>query len=296
MRAVDPNLQAKLDSGATTLCRCWLLTRKDGQTFAFTDHDRDLDFAGNLYQAGSGMDTSALESSTGLSVDNAQAVGALSATGLQESDIRAGLFDAAKVAHWIVDWTDPSLSVLLFVGSLGEIKRGDNAFEAELRGLSEGLNQPVGRSFTRACDRVLGDAKCGFDLNTPGYTVLATVSAVTDRRRFQVGALGGVAAEWFAHGTVEWLTGANAGARHEIKFDVTETGGRRIELWQETPFPMQANDTCNLIAGCDKTAAMCKGKFLNFNNFRGFPHIPGEDWAHAYPNSGGRHDGTSRYK
>ena len=142
------NLQAKLDSGATTLCRCWLLTRKDGQTFAFTDHDRDLDFAGNLYQAGSGMDTSALESSTGLSVDNAQAVGALSATGLQESDIRAGLFDAAKVEHWIVDWTDPSLSVLLFVGSLGEIKRGDNAFEAELRGLSEGLNQPVGRSFT----------------------------------------------------------------------------------------------------------------------------------------------------
>ena len=30
---------AKLDSGATTLCRCWLITRSDGVVQGFTDHD-----------------------------------------------------------------------------------------------------------------------------------------------------------------------------------------------------------------------------------------------------------------
>ena len=38
-----------------------------------------------------------------------------------------------------------------------------------------------------------------------------------------------------------------------------------------------------IIAGCDKTAATCRTKFANFLNFRGFPHIPGEDWLTSYP-------------
>ena len=32
-------LQTKLDSGVTTLCRCWNLTRRDGVVLGFTDHD-----------------------------------------------------------------------------------------------------------------------------------------------------------------------------------------------------------------------------------------------------------------
>ena len=42
MRTIPPNLAAHLTDGATTLCHCWKLIRRDGTTFGFTDHDRDL--------------------------------------------------------------------------------------------------------------------------------------------------------------------------------------------------------------------------------------------------------------
>ena len=121
MRAIDPELQARLDSGATRLCRCWLVKRRDGVTFGFTDHDRDLAFGGETFRASSGMDASALQSATGLSVDNAQAVGALSDAGVTEEDVRAGRYDRAEIWHWLVDWERPDLRVLLFKGSFGEI-------------------------------------------------------------------------------------------------------------------------------------------------------------------------------
>ena len=44
---------------------------------------------------------------------------------------------------------------------------------------------------------------------------------------------------------------------------------------------------------CDKRAATCQAKFDNFLNFRGFPHMPGEDWLTAYPRGGQAHDGGS---
>jgi uncharacterized phage protein (TIGR02218 family) len=38
-----------------------------------------------------------------------------------------------------------------------------------------------------------------------------------------------------------------------------------------------------LFTGCSKTATTCRVKFNNLLNFRGFPHIPGEDWLASYP-------------
>ena len=87
MRGVGVDLQARLDTGATTMCRCWLVVRRDGARFGFTDHDRDLAIDGDVYKAGSGLDASVIEASTGLSVDNGQAVGALSYVGLTEGEM-----------------------------------------------------------------------------------------------------------------------------------------------------------------------------------------------------------------
>ena len=144
MRAIDPELQARLDGGATRICRCWLVSRRDGEEMGFTDHDEDLAFGGVVYRASSGMDATALQSATGLSVDNAQAVGALTSAAISEEDIRAGKYDGAEIRQWLVDWERPELRVLMFRGSLGEIRRSDGAFEVELRGLAEALNAPVG--------------------------------------------------------------------------------------------------------------------------------------------------------
>ncbi len=43
MRLIPPPLQTKLDSGVTTLARCWKLTRRDGVVMGFTvDRDEDV--------------------------------------------------------------------------------------------------------------------------------------------------------------------------------------------------------------------------------------------------------------
>ncbi len=293
MRQIDPKLQAKLDTGATSFCRCWLVQRADGVSIGFTDHDVDLTFDGRVFQAGTGLDAAALESSTGLSVDNTQAVGALSAVGLTEEDIRAGKYDGAAVWLWLVDWTDVSLKVLLFRGFLGEIQRGDTAFEVELRGLSEVLNKTVGRSYIRECDRLLGDQKCGVDLSAPGLSVVAQVASVRDNRAIWANGISEFAKGWFAFGSLHWLSGDNKGAIGKVKFDTVNGLDRIVEIWEEAPNTIAVGDQFKLTAGCDKAADTCRVKFNNFRNFRGFPQMPGEDWVSAYPNQNGVHDGGS---
>ncbi len=283
MRGVSGALQARLDSGATTMCRCWLVVRRDGVRFGFTDHDRDLTVDGDTFKAGSGLDTSVLEASTGLSVDNGQAVGALSDAGLTEGDILAGRYDGAEVWQWLVDWSSPELKVLLFRGFLGQIRRGTGAFEAELRGITEVLNQPLGRMYLRECDRVLGDAKCGIDADDPTFSADVTVHAVTGKRAFSFDGLSGFQDGWFTNGVIRWASGA-------VSLVKADTGGT-LEVWEEVE--VAVGDTAQVIAGCDKQAETCRIKFGNFLNYRGFPHIPGEDWVMAYPASGETHDGGS---
>lgn len=294
MRSIHPELQARLDGGATTLCRCWRVVRRDGAVFGFTDHDRDLAFEGTVFRAASGLDAGALQAGTGLSVDNGQAVGALSSTAVTEADIGEGRFDRAEVTQWLVDWTRPELRVVLFAGEFGEIRRSDGAFEVELRGLADVLNVPVGRSMLRTCDRVLGDGKCGVDVTAPAFAVEALVAEGSAGAVVRVaGDLAAYAPEWFVHGQVVWLDGRNAGTSQSVKADRMAAGGREVELWQEPPAGLVAGDPFRLVAGCDKRAETCREKFGNFLNFRGFPHIPGEDWVTAYPKRGGRNDGRS---
>lgn len=279
MRNISLELQANLDTGATHMCRCWLLKRKDGAQFGFTDHDRDITFDGTIFQAESGLDSSVMESTTGLSVDNGQAIGALSSIGLTEGEIMGGKFDGAEVWQWKVDWRNPDLRLLLFRGFLGEIRRGQSVFEAELRGVTELLNQPLGRIYMRECDRVLGDGKCRVDISG---SAAVTIQSVEQQRQFGFTGLESYAENWFADGVIEWVTGANAGAISVIKSDLG-TADRLIESTEEVRMTIAIGDQVRLIAGCDKTAKTCRVKFNNFRNFRGFPHMPGEDWVTTYP-------------
>ena len=55
--------------------------------------------------------------------------------------------------------------------------------------------------------------------------------------------------------------------------------------------PPQPGDTFTVTAGCDKRFATCRSKFDNQLNFRGFPHLPGNDAAYGYAADGGLFDG-----
>ena len=63
--------------------------------------------------------------------------------------------------------------------------------------------------------------------------------------------------------------------------------GVLIDLWQAMPQPIAAGDTFTVTAGCDKRFATCRDRFANGVNFRGFPHIPGNDFVTSYAVQGG---------
>ncbi len=291
---MNPAFQAHLATGLTNVCRCWALIRRDGVTYGFTDHDLPLVFDGLTYRADSGMSAKALVQSTGLSVDNTESMGVLTDGSITEADIDAGRFDGAEVLHYLVNWRNVSQRVLRFRGSIGEIRRGAGAFHADLRGLTEGLNQPQGRLFQRPCAAVLGDAGCKFNLNAVGYFEQRPVEVVDRGQVFTFGLMDLFDARWFERGRLRVVSGAGAGLVGVVKHDQFAVGGARvIELWEPLRAVIAPGDVVRLEAGCDKRSETCRLKFNNYVNFRGFPDIPGEDWLMSVPTGQGDESGGS---
>lgn len=281
--------------GVTTVARAWMVRRRDGEIYGFTDHDADLSFDGLLFRASSGMTARVLQQTTGLSVDNSEALGALSDASVTEEDLLAGRFDGAEVRSWLVNWADVGIRVELFRGSFGEITRAAGQFRAELRGQTDKLNQPQGRVYHRACSAILGDAACGVNVGRTEFMVDAALERVADVSLRFVG-LTGFAPGWFQRGRLVVQSGSAAGLIGVIKADRQEGSRRLIELWAGLGVDLAAGDVVRLEAGCDKMAETCRVKFDNFLNFRGFPHIPGDDWLATYPNSAESKDGGSLFR
>lgn len=290
------DLLAHLATGTTTVCQCWTVKRKDGLVLGFTDHDRDLSFDGITFKAASGMTARALQHSNGLAVDNTEALGALSDASVSETDLLAGRFDGADVQNWVVNWLDLTQRLVQFRGVFGEVARSGGGFRAELRGLSETLNQVQGLAYQKTCAAVLGDSRCGFNLDQPGFALSATIARIDSPGVYRIAPQVGIADGWFQRGRVEVTSGLAIGLVGLVKFDRADGTSRRLDLWVDFPVAPAVGDTVRLEPGCDKLAATCQGKFNNFRSFRGFPHIPGEDWMTSYPISGKTNDGGSLFK
>lgn len=286
MKTLPPGLAAHLASGTTTLAWCWRLTRRDGTRQGFTDHDRDIVFDGTTFEAAAGFTASEIKDAVGLSVDNLEVESALSSEGLSEQDLAAGLYDDARVEIFRVNWQAPEERVLMRSGSLGEVRRAGIAFAAEVRGLAHYLQQPKGRLFQFGCDADLGDQRCGINLNSPAYRGTGTIDSVASARRFTAAGLGAFADGWFTRGLATFTSGANNGRAVEIKRHTFSDGMVTLELWQEPGEMLAVSDTFTVTAGCDKQLQTCRAKFANVVNFRGFPHMPGNDFVTSFARPG----------
>jgi uncharacterized phage protein (TIGR02218 family) len=291
VKSLPAGLQAHLDSGATTLAWCWRIARRDGIVLGFTDHDRSLTFGGTEFEPESGFAASELRAGVDLAVDAQDAEGVLSSDRITETDILDGRWDDAEVEVWRVNWRDVGERVLMRRGAIGQIRRGKLAFAAEVRSLAHVLGQTVGRTFQATCDAALGDVRCGVDVDDDAFRGAGSVTALVGDRGFTASGLGGFAAGWFALGTLDWTSGANAGRRAEVVGHTRDGGIVTITLLEAPVRPATAGDDFTIRAGCDKRIETCGSKFANVANFRGFPHIPGQDAVLRYARTGGGHEG-----
>lgn len=286
VKTLSSGLQAHLDGRATKMCYCWKVTRNDGLVQGFTDHDNVLTFGGVTYEASSGFTATQFAASTGLAVDNLEVEGALSSDSINEEDLAAGHYDNAKVEVYWVNWSNVAQRHIVSRGFIGEVKRAGVMFQAELRGLSNALQQKTGRKYQRYCNAVVGDARCGINLANVAYRGSGAVGLASSSRIFTATGLGGFSDDWFTAGVVNWQTGANAGQSMEVKLHNFTNGTVSIELWQAMPFDIETGDTFTVTVGCKQDAATCNSKFSNIANFRGFNLIPGPDMLLFYPKQG----------
>ncbi|MCK0195745.1 DUF2163 domain-containing protein [Ancylobacter sp. 6x-1] len=292
MKSLSPAFQAHLDEGTTTLAWCWRIVRADGVSLGFTDHDRTLAFDGTDFEPESGLTASEVRSGSDLSVDAQDAEGVLTSDRITETDILDGRWDNAEVDVWRVNWSDPGQRVLMRRGAIGQIRRGRLAFVAEVRSLAHVLGQTVGRTFQATCDAALGDGRCNIDLDASAFRGTGSVIDLLRDRTFTASGLGDFAAGWFTFGTVGWTSGANAGRRAEIVAHDLTDGIAVLTLLEAPVRSIAGGDGFVVRAGCDKRMETCGVKFANVANFRGFPHIPGQDAILRYATKDGGHDGS----
>ncbi|MFK0204216.1 DUF2163 domain-containing protein [Agrobacterium sp. NPDC090283] len=293
MKTIPADLAGHLRQDATTTCHCWKVTLKDGVVIGFTDHDQAISFAGTSYLAASGFMASDSDGETGLGAGAGEVTGGFSNEAIAEGDLAAGRFDGARVELFLVNWQAPEQHVLLNGREIGEVTRAGGSFRAELRSLAHRLGQPQGRVYGRRCDAALGDRRCGVDLAR--FTHHGSVTAVGAPGDLFVSGLDAFADGYFSRGKLHFLTGLLAGKGFDLDGHARRDGGVLLSFWlmpEQMPLP---EDRFSVTAGCDKSFATCREKFTNHPNFRGFPHLPGADFAYSYASGGQSHDGGALF-
>lgn len=283
-KSITSPLRSHIGQELTTLATCCRIDRRDGQIFAFTDHDKpitpvgiDADIDGLTYEAMGGYTPTESKQSSDLSVDG-QELRILYSDDVVKGDLQAGVWDGAEFRVFTINWADYSLGILKGVrGQFGGITLSEDFCTVELRGMLDLLQQPNGRVYGAGCDADLGDSRCGIDLDSSdGYTVTGAVTGVTDASEFADSGRT-EADDEYTFGFLTWTGGDNNGRSVEVA-DYAQSGGGFV-LALPMPDAIQIGDTYSVYSGCDKQFSTCKDKFSNAENFRGFPHVPQEDIA-----------------
>jgi len=280
VKTVSSALAQHLAGEVTTLATCWQITRRDGVVLGFTDHVRNLEVDGVTYKAASGYTRTAIRSTADLAVDNLDVESVFSDEGITEEDLRTGRYDFAEVRVFLVNYEDLAQGTLkLRRGWLGEVTIRDGMYVAELRGMTQRLQMTVGEVYAPDCSADLGDARCGVDLTALEES--GTVTAVMSTTVFETSLV--QATGWYDGGELAWTSGANAGQTIAVRSWDAVAG--TLSLFLPALYAMQAGDAFTIRPGCDKTFVTCQAKFDNAVNFRGFPHVPGNDQVLSYPDA-----------
>ena len=269
-----------LHAPVTTLAFCWRLRRRDGVALGFTTHDRDLVIDGLTYSAAPGMLPSAIAWSDGLEADSMDLSGALTNDAITEADLAAGRWDGAELRLLAVDWEAPGGEQLFLArGELGTVSQSGREFTAELKGPATRLDRPVAELTSPDCRARLGDKRCRVDLAP--LTRISEVVAVLDESMVDIADAEPVA-NAYADGSLRWVTGANSG----LDAAILRSNGVRLTLRDPVAEAVAEGDRVEIVQGCDKIFATCRDRFANAENFRGEPHLPGNDLLTRYPGAG----------
>lgn len=282
MKSISTALSTHLDGEVTTLASCWKIVRRDGREFFFTDHDRDIVFEGDTYEAESSYDRTAIQSNGDFGVDNLDVAGILDSEKIKDTELRSGLFNRADVYIFIVNWKDPSQGALkVRRGWFGEVSLlGNGTFTTEIRGLAQALSHNFIEVYASECRADFCDSRC--KLNIADYEIATTVDTVISRSSFNLPTGFTVPTQGLDYGTVTFVDGENAGRVVEIIG--YNTTSRQIDLFEGVSYDIVAGTNIKVAPGCNGSLDRCKF-YGNVVNRRAEDYVPGNDELMSYPDA-----------
>jgi uncharacterized phage protein (TIGR02218 family) len=264
----------------STSCLLWRLTLRSGTVMRFASLDQDVVWGNETYLAAAPFEASASEQVRTLAAGQIEVAGLIDNAAITPTALMNGLWDDALVQVFRIDWANPSAGAeAVTAGRIGGVSSGPIRFEAEAVTPSKQLDQQMVGTVTPGCRALLGDARCTVSL--AAWTEVHSITSVASRAQFTASGFG-QAAGWASGGTVTFTSGPNAGAVRRIR---DHAAGGVITLWEPLFAIPLAGDGFDIVAGCDKRLPTCRDKFSNVANFRGFPHVKGEDSAGRYPDA-----------
>jgi len=274
MKTISTDLKNGIANG--TIATFVKITRKDGISFGYSDHDVQIVFDSLLYRPSPSLQNISMHLRNNAEVSNQEFLSTWNVD-LNEDDLKNGLYDDANIDVFLADYTNIAAgTIIIFRGSLGLIQWTDEGFRADIHSLMQQLQRQIGMTYTSKCRHQLFDQfgptiVGGCTLVAGSFQYSSSVSSVTNKHNFNINSIG-QPDDWVANGKLVWTSGLNNGAEYTVKSFKSDV----IELFLPTVFTINTGDTFDVFAGCDKTFATCQTKFNNEVNFGGFPHIKPE--------------------
>ncbi|MFV0645794.1 MAG: DUF2163 domain-containing protein [Sphingomonadaceae bacterium] len=252
----------------------WRVMRRDGVTLGFTTHDRDLWFDGIWHRCAPGMTPSSISLSGELEDESGDISGVLSHDSITHNDLASGRYDGAQMSLGLVNW-ETCEHTIIFSGFIRAVSVSDGLFSAEIESLKALLeHEPVPHT-SPGCRADFCGKGCG--LSEARFTRDALV---TDYDQDAASVRVELAApEDYIGGKLRWVDGHNTGLTSTV-LDVLNDA---LVLDAPLPVDLEAGMRVTLCEGCDHTLASCVSRFDNGVNFRGEPHLPGNDLLARYP-------------
>lgn len=170
MPSLSANRLAYLAAQDYTDCYCVRIVRRDGVILRFTSFARDLVISESwdgstqsvitpvTYRANTGYQMTAIAQSASLAVDNIDIQGIYESSGISKSDLLAGVYDSAEVYIFLTNYERPVEDEHPIKKAVyGITKPQDDSFHIEFRGLTQLLNQKVGRKITTLSSKDLAE-------------------------------------------------------------------------------------------------------------------------------------------
>ena len=282
---------ASSNSGVTTLCRCWILTRRDGVVHGLhRPRPRSSSSTGTPATPAPGSPHRKRPRGSVLQVDGSEIAGALADDSLDRSRSR-GRPLRCRDDRDAISSTGASRRCIVLLAQ-GRARRGAARGQGLLggiaRSLAHRLNEESGRLYTATCAADLGDARCS-DRSRPirRFAAAARSRRSPAPRRFTPRASAHSPTGGSPAGKLAFTGGANAGFAVEVKTPSRRARRRAARaVAGDAGEPLAPGDAFIVTAGCDKRFATCRDRFANARQLPRLPAHPGQRLRHRVSGAG----------